>query len=104
MRESEDPFFEPEAWLEFLQIEARGIIRRIHEAEVQLKDIDMGLVDFPAKLNGREVLFAGAWGRIGFATGITCGRDIIAGNPSTASNRMSRKKAFRPWRKALLYR
>ena len=54
--ERKDPFFEPEAWLEFLQIEARGIIRRIHETEAQLKDIDMGLVDFPAKLNGREVL------------------------------------------------
>ncbi|MEW9032605.1 MAG: DUF2203 domain-containing protein [Planifilum fimeticola] len=55
--EREDPFFEMEARLEFLQIQARGIIRRIHEAEVQLKDIDMGLVDFPAKLNGQEVFF-----------------------------------------------
>jgi len=53
----EDPFFEMEARLEFLQIQARGIIRRIHETGVQLKDIDMGLVDFPAKLNGQEVFF-----------------------------------------------
>lgn len=53
----EDPFFETEVRLEFLQIQARVIIRRLYEAEVQLKDIDMGLVDFPAILNGQEVFF-----------------------------------------------
>lgn len=51
-----DPFFEMETWLEFLQIQARGNIRRIQETGVQLKDIDMGLIDFPAILDGQEVL------------------------------------------------
>ena len=37
-----------EARLEFLQIQARGIIHRIQATDAQLKDIDMGLVDFPA--------------------------------------------------------
>jgi hypothetical protein len=52
-----DPFFEMEARLEFLQIQARGIIHRIQATDAQLKDIDMGLVDFPAKRNGQEVFF-----------------------------------------------
>jgi hypothetical protein len=52
----EDPFFEREAELEFLNIQARGVINRISGTGAQLKDIDMGLVDFPAFINGREVL------------------------------------------------
>ncbi|PDO09360.1 MAG: cell division protein DivIVA [Candidatus Reconcilbacillus cellulovorans] len=51
-----DPFFELECELEFLQLEARTYIRSIGLKGAQLKDIDMGLVDFPARLNGRDVL------------------------------------------------
>lgn len=54
--DSEDPFFKIEAEMEFLNIQARGVIGRIHETGAQLKDIEMGLVDFPAKIGGREVL------------------------------------------------
>jgi hypothetical protein len=52
----EDPFFMVEAQLEFLNIQARGIIDRINETGAQLKDIEMGLVDFPAKKGEEEVL------------------------------------------------
>jgi hypothetical protein len=51
-----DPFFEHEVELEFLQIEARSQLRSFQLKGVQLKDIDMGLVDFPAVINGQEVL------------------------------------------------
>lgn len=54
--EQSDPFFTLECELEFSQIEARAIIRSIHRKGAQLKDLDMGLIDFPAILNGEEVL------------------------------------------------
>jgi len=52
----EDPFFEREAELEFLNIQARGLIDWINGTGAQLKDIEMGLVDFPSIVDGREVL------------------------------------------------
>ena len=54
--EMPDPFFELECELEFMQIEARTLIRSIHMKGAQLKDLDLGLVDFPSVLNGKEVL------------------------------------------------
>lgn len=54
--EQSDPFFTLECELEFIQIEARTIIQSIHRKGAQLKDLDMGLIDFPAILNGEEVL------------------------------------------------
>jgi len=51
-----DPFFMMEAELEFIQIEARGHIHSMHGQGIELKDIDIGLVDFPALLDGQEVL------------------------------------------------
>jgi hypothetical protein len=51
-----DPFFVMEAELEFLQIEARGLIQNFQLSGVELKDIDTGLVDFPALMEGQEVL------------------------------------------------
>lgn len=52
----EDPFFMQEAELEFLQIEARNHIQSFHRRGIELKDIEIGLVDFPALLSGEEVL------------------------------------------------
>jgi hypothetical protein len=52
----EDPFFMLECEIEFMQVEARGLIQNFSLKGVELKDIDIGLVDFPAVLNGREVL------------------------------------------------
>ncbi|MFD0697347.1 DUF2203 domain-containing protein [Paenibacillus sp. GCM10027628] len=51
-----DPFFLMEAELEFLQIEARSLIQGFQLKGVELKDIDTGLVDFPAWIDGEEVL------------------------------------------------
>jgi hypothetical protein len=51
-----DPFFTLEAELEFLQIEAKNHIHNFQHKGIELKDIDIGLVDFPALLNGEEVL------------------------------------------------
>jgi hypothetical protein len=52
----DDPFFQLECEMEFLQMEARTLIQSVHMKGAQLKDIDMGLVDFPAIMNGEEVL------------------------------------------------
>lgn len=51
-----DPFFTLEAELEFLQIEAKNHIQNFQIKGIELKDIDIGLVDFPALLNDQEVL------------------------------------------------
>lgn len=53
---SDDPFFELEANLEFMQLEARTQIQSIQMKGVQLKDIDIGLIDFPARIGGKDVL------------------------------------------------
>ncbi|PYI53107.1 DUF2203 domain-containing protein [Paenibacillus flagellatus] len=55
-RTDDDPFFALECELEFMQIEARTIVQSIHRKGAQLKDLDMGLIDFPSILNGEEVL------------------------------------------------
>ncbi|WP_127587430.1 DUF2203 domain-containing protein [Paenibacillus koleovorans] len=52
----EDPFFQLECEMEFLQIEARTLIQSIHMKGALLKDIERGLIDFPALLHGEEVL------------------------------------------------
>lgn len=51
-----DPFFSLECELEFMQIELRTLIESIHLKGVELKDIESGLVDFPALMDGQEVL------------------------------------------------
>ncbi|OAS16984.1 DUF2203 domain-containing protein [Paenibacillus oryzisoli] len=60
-----DPFFVMEASLEFLQIEARGLLQSFQKTGIELKDIDMGLVDFPAVRNGEEVLLCWKQGEDG---------------------------------------
>lgn len=54
--EDEDPFFAAEFELEFLQIEARTLMQSIRRKGAELKDIDSGLIDFPALMGGKEVL------------------------------------------------
>ncbi|RKN66125.1 DUF2203 domain-containing protein [Paenibacillus ginsengarvi] len=51
-----DPYFTLESELEFMQIEARTLVQSIHMKGAQLKDLDMGLVDFPSLRDGEEVL------------------------------------------------
>jgi hypothetical protein len=60
-----DPFFFMEAELEFLQIEARGLIQGFQLKGVELKDIDSGLVDFPGRIDGQEVLLCWKQGEDG---------------------------------------
>lgn len=60
-----DPFFVMEAALEFLQIEARGLLQSFQKTGIELKDIDMGLVDFPTVMNGQEVLLCWKQGEDG---------------------------------------
>ncbi|GAA4707087.1 DUF2203 domain-containing protein [Brevibacillus fulvus] len=54
--EIESAVFALECSLEFLELELRLHIERIQEKGIQLKDIDLGLFDFPAFVDGREVL------------------------------------------------
>jgi hypothetical protein len=51
-----DPFFTLETELEFMQIDAKNHMNSIEMKGIELKDIDIGLVDFPAIVNGTEVL------------------------------------------------
>ncbi|WP_091167296.1 DUF2203 domain-containing protein [Paenibacillus sp. 1_12] len=51
-----DPFFTLECEMDFLQMEGNTILKSFELKGAQLKDIDSGLVDFPAILNGHEVL------------------------------------------------
>lgn len=48
--------FKLECNLDFLNIQAKLHIRNIAAQRVQLKDIDEGLIDFPAIIDGEEVL------------------------------------------------
>jgi hypothetical protein len=54
--EETDPFFTLETELEFLQIEAKTHMTSFEMKGIELKDIDIGLVDFPALIQGEEVL------------------------------------------------
>jgi hypothetical protein len=51
-----DPFFTMESELEFMQIEAKTHMNSVENKGIEIKDIDIGLVDFPALINGNEVL------------------------------------------------
>lgn len=49
----QDEIFQLECQLEFLEMEAQLHVQNIQSRGIQLKDIDNGLIDFPA-LNGEE--------------------------------------------------
>jgi hypothetical protein len=51
----EDPFFVLEAELDFIQIEAKNHISNIQDKGAVLKDVDLGLIDFPALKDGQEI-------------------------------------------------
>lgn len=52
----ESELFAVECRLEFMEMEAKMRITRLLEKGVQVKDVDIGLFDFPAMINGEEVL------------------------------------------------
>ncbi|MFD2610895.1 DUF2203 domain-containing protein [Paenibacillus gansuensis] len=51
-----DSLFTLECQIEFLQIEARTHLQNFERHGVEVKDIDMGLIDFPSILGGEEIL------------------------------------------------
>lgn len=48
--------FKLECSLEFMQLEIQLHLDSIHAKGIQVKDIDIGLIDFPALIDGTEVL------------------------------------------------
>lgn len=52
----EDMVFKLECSLEFMEMEAQMHINNMHAKGIQVKDIDIGLFDFPAIIDGKEVL------------------------------------------------
>lgn len=54
--EEGDPYFTLECEMDFLQVEGNTILLSFELKGVQLKDLDTGLIDFPALINGEEVL------------------------------------------------
>ncbi|MFC5650635.1 DUF2203 domain-containing protein [Paenibacillus solisilvae] len=53
---SHDPFFEAEGRIEFMRLEADLLIENFNRKGVLLKMITPGLIDFPAIVEGKEVL------------------------------------------------
>ena len=51
-----DPFFETESRLEFMKMETDLLIENFKRKGVLLKMVSPGLIDFPAELDGEEVL------------------------------------------------
>lgn len=51
-----DPFFEEEVKLDFMRAEADLLIENFKRKGVLLKAIEPGLIDFPAIVDGQEVL------------------------------------------------
>ncbi|QQE72704.1 DUF2203 domain-containing protein [Brevibacillus composti] len=52
----EHAIFTMECQLEFMELEAQMHIRQLMDKGIQVKDIDIGLFDFPALIDGEEVL------------------------------------------------
>lgn len=54
--EDKDPFFEEESQLEFMRMEVDLFIENFTRQGVLLKMINPGLLDFPAVVDGKDVL------------------------------------------------
>lgn len=54
--EAPDLFFSLECEMEFLHMQAETHIGNLERTGAQLKDVGLGLVDFPALIDGKEVL------------------------------------------------
>lgn len=55
--ERKDVFFMLEVEIEFMHIEIQSIMRFIEHRGAILRDIEMGLIDFPAQKEGKEIVF-----------------------------------------------
>ncbi|MBN8207641.1 DUF2203 domain-containing protein [Bacillus sp. NTK071] len=52
----EDIIFKKEARMEFMEMEAQTFILNMKALGVEIKNVDAGLIDFPARINDQEVL------------------------------------------------
>ncbi|WP_084006388.1 DUF2203 domain-containing protein [Guptibacillus hwajinpoensis] len=52
----EDIIFKKEARMEFMEMEAQTFILNLKALGVEIKNVDAGLIDFPARINDQEVL------------------------------------------------
>lgn len=50
-----EDWLQEEAEIDFLILQANGVLRRVEEMGVHLRHIEHGLVDFPALRDGREI-------------------------------------------------
>ncbi|ADH99427.1 DUF2203 domain-containing protein [Salisediminibacterium selenitireducens] len=57
-----DEQFIAESKLEFIEIQARLHVNNIERHGAQLKDVEVGLIDFPSKLNEKEILLCWKYG------------------------------------------
>lgn len=56
VKEQDKLYFEKEFELEFMQIEAQTIVNSIAMKGVELKSVEIGLIDFPSVKDGEEIL------------------------------------------------
>lgn len=54
--------FIAESKLEFIELQARMHVNNIEQHGCQLKDVEVGLIDFPALMNGEEILLCWKYG------------------------------------------
>lgn len=54
--DAQDPFFEAEGQLDFMRVEADLLVANFERKGVLLKMVNPGLIDFPAIVNGENVL------------------------------------------------
>lgn len=57
-----DEQFIAESKLEFIEIQARLHVNNIERHGAQLKDVEVGLIDFPSKRNEEEILLCWKYG------------------------------------------
>lgn len=67
LAKTESDRFMLEAEIDFLQLEAKTHMANIHNQGAELKDIDIGLVDFPAMFGDEEVLLCWRLGEASIA-------------------------------------
>lgn len=62
MDDQSQEVFIAESKLEFIEIQARLHVQNIEQHGCQLKDVEIGLVDFPAMMDGEEILLCWKYG------------------------------------------
>ena len=63
------------------------MVHDIERSGAQLKDVELGLVDFPGQVNGRPALLCWQFGSRRWRSGIARARSFAVGSPSPAPRR-----------------